>query len=132
MNIKSMEELERHVNILGWLHIGFNLLVLMVMFFVIMMMMGAGVLSGEAEAMGVMFFVSLMVGGFMLLMVVPGILAGWGLLKRKSWARVLALIIGILNIMSFPFGTAVGVYTIWVLLIHEESQSYFSNKVVPA
>jgi hypothetical protein len=47
---------------------------------------------------------------------VLGIIAGWGLLERQSWARVLALVLGFLSLIHMPFGTAIGVYTLWVLL----------------
>jgi hypothetical protein len=45
----------------------------------------------------------------------PGLLAGYGLLTRKPWARVLAIVVGILNLVNFPVGTAIGLYTLWVL-----------------
>ena len=55
----------------------------------------------------------------------PGVIAGYGLLKRKSWARVLAIVIGILNLVNFPIGTAIGVYTIFVLM-QEEATDFFA------
>lgn len=45
---------------------------------------------------------------------VPTLIAGIGLLTRKSWATILALIIGCLKLFSFPIGTAIGVYAIWI------------------
>ncbi|WP_263417374.1 hypothetical protein [Terriglobus albidus] len=39
----------------------------------------------------------------------------WGLLQRKPWARVLAIVFGVLALLKFPFGTALGIYTLWVL-----------------
>jgi hypothetical protein len=45
-----------------------------------------------------------------------GFLAGWGLLQRKSWARILALVLGTLSLLDVPLGTALGIYTLWVLL----------------
>ena len=46
---------------------------------------------------------------------VPGLLAGWGLLTRKPWARVLAMVVGILGLVNVPIGTAIGLYTLWAL-----------------
>jgi Predicted membrane protein (DUF2127) len=40
----------------------------------------------------------------------------WGLYERKVWARPLGLVIGFLALVRFPLGTALGAYTIWVLL----------------
>lgn len=44
----------------------------------------------------------------------PSLIAGWGLLNNRSWAMMLALIVGCLRLFSFPIGTAIGIYTIWV------------------
>jgi hypothetical protein len=44
----------------------------------------------------------------------PSLIAGWGLLNNRSWAMVLALVVGCLRLFSFPIGTAIGIYTIWV------------------
>ena len=57
--------------------------------------------------------------GILVLVVVlalPGIIAGIGLLNRWGWARILALIIGFFSLFEVPFGTALGIYTFWVLL----------------
>ena len=45
---------------------------------------------------------------------IPSIVAGIGLLYKQSWAMILALILGCFKLFSFPLGTALGVYTIWV------------------
>lgn len=57
----------------------------------------------------------------------PGIIAGIGLLRRKSWSRMLTIIIGFFNLVDIPLGTILGGYTIWVLLIREDSLDYFNN-----
>ena len=54
--------------------------------------------------------VGLLLGG------VVGIIAGWGLLERQPWARMLSIVLGCFNLIDMPFGTALGVYTLWVLL----------------
>ena len=40
---------------------------------------------------------------------------GYSLLERKSWGRTLAMILAILQLIKIPFGTAIGIYTLWVL-----------------
>jgi len=45
-----------------------------------------------------------------------GFFAGWGLLQRESWARALTLVLAFLALFNIPFGTALGIYTLWVLL----------------
>ncbi len=53
---------------------------------------------------------------FLLFKALAGIAAGYGLLQRESWARVLALVLGFLNLLQVPFGTALGIYTIAILI----------------
>ena len=55
-----------------------------------------------------------------------GIAAGCGLLARQSWARMLAIIFGAFSLIDIPFGTAIGIYTLWVLLPAESEQEYRS------
>jgi len=55
---------------------------------------------------------------------ITGIVAGAGLLSRAPWARTLALVVGVLSLLSFPIGTAVGIYTIWVLLSQGAEREY--------
>jgi hypothetical protein len=52
------------------------------------------------------------------------LLAGWGLLDRQPWARMLAIVLGVLNLLNVPFGTALGIYTLWVLLSAESEEEY--------
>ena len=53
-----------------------------------------------------------------------GFLAGWGILHRDTWGRVLALVLAFISLFNIPFGTAVGVYTMWVLLPAESQREY--------
>jgi hypothetical protein len=54
-----------------------------------------------------------------------GFLAGWGLLQREQWARVLALVLGFVSLFTnIPFGTALGIYTMWVLLPADSEREY--------
>ena len=40
----------------------------------------------------------------------------YGLSERRPWARTLGIVLGFLILLRFPFGTALGAYTLWVLL----------------
>ena len=54
-----------------------------------------------------------------------GFLAGWGLLQREQWARNLVLVLAFVSLFTnIPFGTALGIYTMWVLLPAESEQQY--------
>ena len=61
---------------------------------------------------------------FLLIISAPGIIGGFGILKKYSWARVLVLILGALNLLNIPFGTMLGVYTFWVLLNEDVAKEF--------
>lgn len=52
------------------------------------------------------------------------LLVGFGLLTRQSWGRTLAIVVAILSLIKFPFGTALGIYTLWVLAPSESGAEY--------
>jgi hypothetical protein len=54
-------------------------------------------------------------GIYLAITAVIGLLVGWGLLDRQPWARMFAIIVGCLKLIDFPLGTALGIYTLWVL-----------------
>jgi zinc-ribbon domain len=64
------------------------------------------------------------IGALLLASAIAGFLAGYGLLNYRPWARMLALILGIIALIHFPFGTALGIYTLWVLLPAESEREY--------
>ncbi|HTT63245.1 MAG TPA: zinc ribbon domain-containing protein [Bryobacteraceae bacterium] len=55
-----------------------------------------------------------------------GLAAGWGLLQREPWARTLAIVMACLSLINMPLGTALGIYTLWVLLPAASEQEYRS------
>ena len=46
---------------------------------------------------------------------IAGLIAGGGLLAHNPWARLLTLVLGCISLIHFPLGTALGIYTLWVL-----------------
>jgi len=51
-------------------------------------------------------------------------LVGFSLLRRKPWGRVLGIVVAILGLLKFPIGTALGIYTLWVLAPAESGAEY--------
>ncbi len=64
------------------------------------------------------------IGVLMLAGGVLGIIVGIGLLHRQPWARMCSLVLGSLSLLDMPFGTALGIYTLWVLLPAESEREY--------
>lgn len=116
--------MEKHVTVVGALRIGFGALGILVAIFVFALLVGIGALSGDQEAQPILTFVGLGVGLFLGVLSVPGIIGGIGLLRPKPWARYLVLIVSVLDLFNIPIGTAVGAYSIWVLVQDETAQLF--------
>jgi hypothetical protein len=126
MNQLSQRDLELHVKILGWLHIACSGLLLLIGAFLLVFLPSIGAVVDDPDALAVLGIVGpalcFLLAGFSL----PGLLTGYGLLKQKNWGRILALVVGLLNLLNFPIGTIVGIYTFWVLL-QESAADYFMS-----
>ncbi len=112
MNIKN------HVKLVGWFHIANSALVVFFGLLLLLILIGIGVVVASEEPNGQGFLLSVVgISMFFLiaLLALPGIIGGIGVLKRKGWARIVAIIVGILNLFNIPVGTALGIYTLWVL-----------------
>ncbi|MDQ3907198.1 MAG: hypothetical protein M3268_02525 [Acidobacteriota bacterium] len=114
--------MRQHIDILGWLFVAMGGLGIVVAVFVFAIMGVTGGLSGDAKAAALLGGVGFMVAVIVAIFSLPNIIVGWGLLKRKSWSRVLAIILGALSLLSFPLGTALGIYAIWALTKPEAQQ----------
>jgi len=64
------------------------------------------------------------VGIFIMAVASVAFVAGWGLLQHEPWGRTLALILAFLALFKPPFGTALGIYTLWALLPAQAEQEY--------
>jgi hypothetical protein len=117
-------KMEQHVNVVAALRIGFSVLGLLVAAMLFLFVVGGGLISGDPDAIRITGAVGTVVGGFLALLSVPGIIAGIGLWKRWSWARWLTLILAVLDLVGVPIGTLFGIYTIWVLLQDETEQLF--------
>jgi hypothetical protein len=105
-----------HIKILAWLHIVFGLFgalaAVAILGGTVFGAAFAGSLTNSAIVGMAGGFVSIFIGAMAALQLV----AGWGLLQRKPWARILTIVLGVISLIRFPFGTALGIYTLWVLL----------------
>jgi hypothetical protein len=117
-----------HIRILGILNIvmgGLTALIGVVVLIAlggVASLVGAG-LTGNYEngqvAAPILAIVGLCISVFFLILALPSIIGGWGLLNFKPWARILMIVISVLHLFNFPFGTALGVYGLWALLSDE-------------
>ena len=110
--------MQQHVNILGWLYIAFGALGVLMG---VLVLLGAGIAGMAAGAEGepgaglLAGGIGFLVAALVAVISLPNIIAGWGLLKRKSWSRMLAIVLGVISLISIPIGTILGIYTLWAL-----------------
>jgi hypothetical protein len=73
------------------------------------------------------------IGGFVMIVLlalsIPGIIAGIGLLSYQPWARILTIILSILDLVSIPFGTALGIYGLWILFTADGARLFEQHGV---
>lgn len=63
-------------------------------------------------------------GMFFLAYAAAAFITAWGLMERRPWARVLAIVLAILALVHVPLGTALGIYTLWVMWPPESEAEY--------
>lgn len=112
-----------HVRILGILHVVYGMLGILGGIIVMVIFGGLAGLVNIADKTGDAKVAIPILGGigafvFLLLLALslPGIIAGFGLLELRPWARILTIVLSALELMSVPLGTVLGVYGLWVLL----------------
>jgi hypothetical protein len=115
-------EMETHVKVLGILSIVagamglFSALILVVVFGGVAGAAGASGDAGAAIAVPIIGLTGLTLVFVTVVMSLPAVIIGWGLYTMRPWARVAGIVLSVLGLLAFPFGTALGVYGLWVLL----------------
>ena len=123
--------MQTHVKVLDVLFIALCAMgVLAALFLMAIFGVGAGIVgaSGEPEAvvaLPIMGITGTALVAFMLALSLPGLITGWGLLKYRPWARILAIVLCAINLINIPFGTIMGVYGLWVML-NKDTERLFS------
>jgi len=70
--------------------------------------------GAEPEVMWVFNFIDSFVWAIAILFLIPRLILGIGLVTKQKWANVPSMVYGIISLLNFPVGTALGVYCILV------------------
>ena len=108
--------MDRHVDFIGYLHIAQSILILLGAAVLFLIMAGSGMLAGEPNTFFVTTTIGTILAFFLGVWAIPGFIAGYGLLRRRSWGWGLGLIMGFFDLFNVPLGTLLGAYTFWTLL----------------
>jgi hypothetical protein len=121
---------ERHIRILGVIYIAFGALGILAALLLFVGVTGKGLLSENRETILITTSAATAMAVLLVLISIFALIGGTGLLRRRSWARVLVIILGCLYLLSFPLGTAVGIYTLWALT-RREARAALSTEPFP-
>jgi hypothetical protein len=123
--------MESHVKTLAILHIvfgGLGILLavgLLLLFGGIAGLIGAYGYAGDAHvSIPILGGIGFIIFCVLLVLSLPGVIAGVGLLEFRPWARIMTIVLSVLELIHVPFGTALGVYGLWVLLSQDSERLF--------
>jgi hypothetical protein len=130
MNELSSNQINKHVTVLGVLYIGMSLVSLAIAVGLFLLLSGIGIAVDDPVARRVLVTVGTVIAFVLSITSFPSLIAGIGLLMRRAWGRILALILAVFKLFNIPIGTAIGIYAFWVLM-KDEAVAYFSTNPQP-
>lgn len=116
------------IRILGWIHVALG---------------GIGLIAGlalcaglwfspDAASVEAFFYVTPVILLLAIFMLIPGLVGGIGLLRLQPWARILIIMLSGLELLSFPIGTVLGGFGLWVLLDRQVKDQFVSSREAAA
>jgi len=121
-----------HVKVIAVLFIVFGALLLLAAFFssfvfgVLATIVGASHEEGAPLGVAVLGFTGLTLTIFLIVLAVPHIICGWGMLTLRRWSRVLGIILAAISLIRIPIGTIFGIYAL-VILFNKETEALFEK-----
>ena len=109
--------MEKHLKILGVLFVIHGVFLITVGMIVMLLFAGGALIAAQSHLVAVLITIAVVIAGISVVRGVPEIIAGWGILQKKKWSRILGIIMGALDLIHIPLGTALGIYALWVLFI---------------
>ena len=122
-----------HVKVLGGLYLALSALSLFAALFLALAVGTASAIVGStadahdaAVAIPIIGIAGTALVVFLVIVSLPGLIAGIGLLKLRPWARVVGIVVAVLYLVHIPFGTIVGIYGLWVLF-NKDTEPLFAE-----
>jgi hypothetical protein len=117
--------METHVKALGVLWIIYGVIGLLFILFLFATLFGVSYIPDMGnEATVILRTVAIGFCIFLSVLTLPELIAGFGVLNYKEWGRIVALAVAFFNLLAFPFGTALSVYTLVILFNSEAIQLF--------
>ena len=120
MVMAGQGRVERHLHTLGILwcvYTGYRVLTLLFGLSIMGAILHSGMWGDSWGGFHPSWFTPLIpvIGFFAVLWAGVALLTGYSLLTHRPWGRTLAIILSIPTLLKLPLGTALGIYTLWVL-----------------
>ena len=118
--------MKTHIQVVAILYMAFgamSLLAALSLFAVLGLAGGIVISQGQHDAAGILGIVGVALCGLLTLLALPGIIGGRALYTGRSWGRPLVLVLGILDFLNVPIGTALGIYTLRALTRDPQTQA---------
>jgi hypothetical protein len=64
---------------------------------------------------------------FLIVVSIPYIVCGWGMLTLRPWSRILGIILAAISLVRIPIGTIFGIYAL-VILFNKETEALFAKR----
>lgn len=120
--------IKKHITVLGSIQISFAVLGLMAAVAIMVSLTFArGFVENDNVATVVLRFLSISLPVLIGVISLLGLIGGIGILVYEPWARQLVIIMSTLGFINIPFGTAKGIYALWVLL-NDDAIKLFSKE----
>lgn len=82
------------------------------------------------ELLDIVPIILVVIGVILAVISIIAIIGSVGLMRKQEWGRITLIVVSVFNLMHIPVGTALGVYTLWVIL-NEEIVRMFNPLLVP-
>jgi hypothetical protein len=122
--------MDTHVKVFGYLHVVLGALLLVFAAALTVVLTGAaGIASasrdpGASAALPIIGLTGMALVGVMILLALPAVVIGTGLVRFRPWARIAGIVVAIFDLLWIPFGTILGVYGLWVLFSRAAEQLF--------
>jgi hypothetical protein len=119
--------MQKHLTVVAALQVGFSIFGIIAGFLLYAILMSVTGFVEEEEGVYIMTLIAKYGMLFLLIISIPGLIGGIGLFLKQTWARYLVLVISVFDLLNIPIGTAIAVYSIWVL-VQDDTVSLFNPR----
>jgi hypothetical protein len=125
------DQASRHITVLGTLVLASGLLGILGASCFGLTITTIGMSVSDPEAQVILPIIAVGIAGFAGVLSCISVAAGYGILRRARWGRLVGLVDAFLGLIWFPIGTIVGLYAFWVLF-QAEAVALFEARTEPA